>query len=54
MAFLRIAAAVQWVLTEGQHQMFGKHADSLILKLGIMFIFATAIAGLLETLSTNV
>lgn len=52
MAFLRIAAAVQWVLTEGRNRMFGKNADSLILKLGIMFILATALAGLLETIPT--
>jgi hypothetical protein len=54
MAFLRIAAAVQSVLTEGQNRLFGKHADSLILKLGIIFICSAAIVGLLESFSPNV
>ena len=52
MAFLRIAAAIQWVLTEGQNRLFVKPVDSLILKLGIMFVCAAAIAGLLETIPT--
>lgn len=50
MAFIRIADFIQFQVTEGTSRMLGKHADSLIIKLGIMFIIAGALAGLMETL----
>ena len=48
--FVRIADSIQFLVTEGTSRMLGKHADALITNLGIVFLIAGALAGLMETL----